>query len=48
MCYQVSDTILHARRARRLALQHSFLAYLLGAVVIACSVHLVLQLASAT
>ena len=48
MCYQVSDTILHARRARRLALQHSFLAYLLGAVVIACSVNLVLQIASAT
>ena len=48
MCYQVSDTILHARASRRLALQHSFLAYLLGAVVIACSVNLVLQIASAT
>lgn len=45
MAYQVSDTSLRAREMRRLALGHSLIAYLLGAVVVASTVNLLVQLA---
>ncbi len=47
MTYQVSDTALNAKAVRRTALRHSLLSYLLGAVVLACTINLVVQLASA-
>ncbi len=47
MTYQVSDTTLNVRDIRREALRQGLLAYLLGAVVIACTINLVVQLASA-
>ena len=46
MTYQVSDTNLNARVIRRAALHHALLSYLLGAVVLACTINLVVQLAS--
>lgn len=46
MTYQVSDTALQSRAIRRAALKHSLLSFLLGAVVIACTINLVAQLAS--
>ncbi|MFT4297073.1 MAG: DUF1345 domain-containing protein [Micropruina sp.] len=46
MTYQVSDTNLRTRGIRRAALRHALLSYLLGAVVLACTINLVVQLAS--
>jgi uncharacterized membrane protein len=46
MTYQVSDTNLLSRAIRRAALRHALLSYLLGAVVLACTINLVVQLAS--
>ncbi|MFT4216305.1 MAG: DUF1345 domain-containing protein [Micropruina sp.] len=46
MTYQVSDTNLHTRPVRRAVLRHSLLSYLLGAVVLACTINLMVQLAS--
>ena len=46
MTYQVSDTTLQTRVVRRAALGHALLSYLLGAVVLACTINLVVQLAS--
>lgn len=48
MTYQVSDTTLQTRAVRRAALRHALLAYLLGAVVLACTINLVVQLASSS
>lgn len=45
MTYQVSDTTLRTRTIRRAALVHALLSYLLGAVVVACTVNLLAQLA---
>jgi len=45
MTYQVSDTNLATRPVRRLALQHSLLSYLFGAVILAMTINLVVQLA---
>lgn len=45
MTYQVSDTTLRTRTIRRAALVHALLFYLLGAVVVACTVNLLAQLA---
>ena len=47
MTYQVSDTTLRTRAVRREVLRHSLLSYLFGAVVIASTINLVVQLASA-
>ncbi|HVK45723.1 MAG TPA: DUF1345 domain-containing protein [Micropruina sp.] len=46
MTYQVSDTSLQTRPVRRAALRHALLSYLLGAVVLACTINLVVQLAA--
>lgn len=46
MTYQVSDTALQTRPVRRAVLQHALLSYLLGAVVLACTINLVVQLAA--
>ncbi len=46
MTYQVSDTSLRTRPVRRAALQHALLSYLLGAVVLACTINLVVQVAA--
>lgn len=46
MTYQVSDTTLQTRALRRTALRHCLLSYLLGAVVLACTINLVVQLAA--
>ncbi len=46
MTYQVSDTNLASRAVRRAALRHALLSYVLGAVVLACTINLVVQLAS--
>ncbi|MFT4227973.1 DUF1345 domain-containing protein [Micropruina sp.] len=46
MTYQVSDTNLQTRTVRRAALRHALLSYLLGAVVLACTINLIVQLAS--
>lgn len=48
MTYQVSDTTLQNRAVRRAALRHALLSYLLGAVVLACTINLVVQLASSS
>lgn len=47
MTYQVSDTTLQTRAIRRTALRHGLLSFLLGAVILACTINLVVQLASA-
>lgn len=47
MTYQVSDTNLRTKAARRMALGHSMLSYFLGVVVVGCVVNLVASLASA-
>ena len=39
MTYQVSDTALTAKRARRVALHHALLSYLFGAVIVAILVN---------
>ncbi|QQS00501.1 MAG: DUF1345 domain-containing protein [Austwickia sp.] len=46
MTYQVSDTTLQTKAMRRTVLRHALLSYLLGAVVIASTINLVVQLAS--
>ncbi|MCW3158509.1 DUF1345 domain-containing protein [Micropruina sonneratiae] len=46
MTYQVSDTTLRTRAVRRAVLRHALLSYLLGAVVLACTVNVVVQLAA--
>jgi uncharacterized membrane protein len=46
MTYQVSDTTLKTTAVRATALRHSLLSYLLGAVVLATTINLVVQLAS--
>ena len=46
MTYQVSDTALTGREVRRAALRHALMSYLLGAVVLAVTINLVVQLAS--
>lgn len=46
MTYQVSDTDLQSREARRTAVKHALLSYLLGAVVLAMTINLVVQLAA--
>lgn len=46
MTYQVSDTALRTRSMRRTVLRHVLLSYLLGAVVIASTINLVVQVAS--
>ena len=46
MTYQVSDTNLATRQVRRLVLQHCLLSYLFGAVILAMTINLVVQLAS--
>jgi len=46
MTYQVSDTPLKTAAVRATALRHSLLSYLLGAVVLATTINLVVQLAS--
>lgn len=46
MTYQVSDTALQTRPIRRAVLRHALLSYLLGAVVLACTINLVVQLAA--
>ena len=47
MTYQVSDTGFQSRAMRATALAHALLSYFLGAVVIACTINLIVQLASA-
>jgi uncharacterized membrane protein len=46
MTFQVSDTDLQSVEFRRLALRHSLLSYLFGAVILASSVNLVASLAA--
>lgn len=46
MTYQVSDQTTRTRAMRRLVMRHTLLSYGLGAVVLACSINLVVQLAS--
>lgn len=46
MTYQVSDTNLNTKRIRRVVLRHALLSYLLGAIVLACTVNLVASLAA--
>lgn len=46
MTYQVSDTSISSSPIRRIALAHSLLAYLLGAVVLAGTLNLVVGLAA--
>nr|NLI50492.1 DUF1345 domain-containing protein [Propionibacterium sp.] len=46
MTYQVSDTALTGSDVRRVALAHALLSYLLGAVILAVTINLVVQLAS--
>ncbi len=41
MTYQVSDTALHDRRARRTVLYHALVSYLFGVVVVATAVNVV-------
>lgn len=48
MTYQVSDTGFRSSALRATALRHALLSYFLGAVVIACTINLVVQLASAS
>lgn len=45
MTYQVSDQTTNSRGMRRLVMRHTLLSYGLGAVVLACSINLVVQLA---
>lgn len=46
MTYQVSDTGFKSTELRRTALQHALVSYFMGAVVIACTINLVVQLAT--
>lgn len=47
MTYQVSDTNLTTKDMRRAVLRHTLLSYFLGAVVLAMTINLVVQLAAA-
>lgn len=47
MTYQVSDTAVSGAELRRVVLRHAMLSYLLGAVVLAVTLNLVVQLSSA-
>lgn len=47
MTYQVSDTTFRSTALRTTALRHALLSYFLGVVVIACTINVVVQLASA-
>lgn len=46
MTYQVSDNTITTRPIRRLVMQHTLLSYVLGALVVASTVNLVVQIAS--
>ncbi len=46
MTYQVSDTNLNTKSIRRVVLRHALLSYLLGAIVLACTVNLIASLAA--
>ncbi|WP_232547330.1 DUF1345 domain-containing protein [Propioniciclava soli] len=46
MTYQVSDTGMKSTAIRRTVLRHALLSYFLGAVIIACTINLVVQLAA--
>jgi uncharacterized membrane protein len=46
MTYQVADTNLKSRVIRHTVLRHAMIAFLLGAVILACTINLVSQLAS--
>lgn len=46
MTYQVSDTNLNTKQIRRAVLRHALISYLLGAIVLACTVNLVASLAA--
>ncbi|CAG7843962.1 hypothetical protein USB125703_00180 [Pseudoclavibacter triregionum] len=45
MAYQVSDTDIRSKLLRKTVFQHTLLSYLLGAVVVACTVNLVVSIA---
>ncbi len=46
MTYQVSDPEFHEKKLRHIALRHSLVSYVLGAVILATTINLVVQLAS--
>lgn len=46
MTYQVSDPEFHQKEMRHVALRHALVSYLLGAVILATTINLVVQLAS--
>ena len=46
MTYQVSDTDFTQKRIRHVALRHALISYVLGAVILATTINLVVQLAS--
>jgi len=46
MTYQVSDPEFRQKEMRHVALRHSLVSYVLGAVVLATTINLVVQLAS--
>jgi uncharacterized membrane protein len=46
MTYQISDPEFHEKRMRHIALRHSIVSYVLGAVILATTINLVVQLAS--
>lgn len=46
MTYQVSDTVFTRPDFRQVALRQALLAYLFGSVILACTINLVVQLAS--
>lgn len=46
MTYQVSDTNLRSKSVRHTALRHALLSFVLGSVILACTVNLIVQLAS--
>ena len=45
MTYQVSDTSLKSPALRHTVLRHAVISFLLGAVILACTINLVSQLA---
>ena len=47
MTYQVSDPEFQQKEMRHVALRHSLVSYVLGAVILATTINLVVQLASA-
>jgi uncharacterized membrane protein len=46
MTYQVSDTDFAMKGIRHVALRHALVSYVLGAVILATTINLVVQLAS--